>query len=66
MLYNAIFRTDKHEIHVERESEDSWVLYIYSIKHAVKELYEKHVEKSYKMAYLYIEDNYLESTGNVV
>lgn len=69
MIEYAIFRTNDHEIHIEKNEENEWLLLIYSIDYsAIKEIKEKHIVKNFKTAYLYIEQNFLQkgNEGNVI
>lgn len=59
MLYHAEFRTDHFEIHIDKKEAEKWIITIYSIKHAVKELFEQHIVQSFHTAYMYIERNFL-------
>lgn len=46
-----MFRTGKNEIHIERKEMKKWVITIFTIENAMKELLNQQIVESYDRAY---------------
>lgn len=59
LVYHAEFRTTKYEAHIDKKEPKKWIVTIYNIENAVKELFKQEVMESFHEAYRYIEKNIL-------
>lgn len=59
LVYHAEFRTTKYEAHIDRKETKKWIVTIYNIENAAKELLKQEVKGSFGEAYKYIEQNIL-------